>query len=430
VGVIGTGYLGATHAAGMAQLGHEVVGVDVDPARIAVLASGSAPFFEPGLGELLSGNVSAGRLRFTTSVADAAKSADVHFVCVGTPQRTDSPAWDTTHVERAFAELAAHLDHSALVVGKSTVPVGTAARMASLVKEYAPAGSRVEVAWNPEFLREGQGVADTLAPDRLVFGVTSGWAEEMLRLAYQPIVAAGTPLVVTDLATAELVKTAANAFLATRISFVNGMADLCAAAGADVLALARALGHDARIGPLFLRPGPGFGGGCLPKDLRGLTTRARELGALEAAALLESVDRLNLHRRARVVGLGRSLAGGYRGARVCVLGASFKAGTDDIRDSPALDVALRVQAEGADVVVYDPVAGPGVRRAYPSLPVAFVLDEAAREADLVLVLSEWDEFRDLDPVALARIVRRRNVVDARYLLDASRWRAAGWTHES
>jgi UDPglucose 6-dehydrogenase len=430
VGVIGTGYLGATHAAGMAQLGHEVVGVDVDPARIAVLASGSAPFFEPGLGELLSRNVSAGRLRFTTSIADAAKSADVHFVCVGTPQRADGPAWDTTHVERAFAELAAHLDHSALVVGKSTVPVGTAARMALLVKEYAPAGSRVEVAWNPEFLREGQGVADTLAPDRLVFGVTSGWAEEMLRLAYQPIVAAGTPLVITDLATAELVKTAANAFLATRISFVNGMADLCAAAGADVLALARALGHDARIGPLFLRPGPGFGGGCLPKDLRGLTARARELGALEAAALLESVDRLNLHRRARVVGLGRSLAGGYRGARVCVLGASFKAGTDDIRDSPALDVALRVQAEGADVVVYDPVAGPGVRRAYPALPVAFVLEEAAREADLVLVLSEWDEFRSLDPVALGRIVRRRNLVDARYLLDASRWRAAGWVYES
>ncbi|BCJ56174.1 UDP-glucose 6-dehydrogenase [Actinoplanes sp. NBRC 14428] len=430
IGVIGTGYLGVTHAACMAELGHDVVAVDVDPVKVARLAAGEMPFHEPDLGPMLARHVRSGRLRFGTSFREVALNADVHFVCVGTPQQAGSDAWDTSHVEQAFRDLARHLDHSALIVGKSTVPVGTAERMAALVAEVAPAGSRVEVAWSPEFLREGQAVADTLTPDRLVFGVSSGWAEQMLRLTYQPLVSAGTAVHVTDPATSELVKAAANAFLATKISFVNGLAEICEATGADVLALADALGSDPRIGRRSLHPGLGYGGGCLPKDLRGLHARARELGVSGAVSFLEAVDDVNLRRRRRLVDLGLELLGSYRGARVCVLGASFKPGTDDIRDSPALHVASGIQRAGADVVVYDPVAGAAVRQAYRQLSVAGSLDEAVAEADLVLLLCEWDEFRRLDPLALGTAVRRRNLIDGRYALDAKRFRAAGWTYRA
>ena len=341
--VLGTGYLGATHAVCMAELGYEVIGLDVDEAKVAKLTAGEVPFFEPGLPELLRKALDSGRLRFTTSYEEVAEFADVHFVCVGTPQSKDGYAADLTYVESAFGTLAPLLTRPALVVGKSTVPAGTAQRMADLVAKLAP-GDGVEVAWNPEFLREGFAVEDTLHPDRLVFGVASEHGEQVLRSAFAPIVEAGTPVVVSDYATAELVKVAANSFLATKISFINAMAEVCEVVGADVTKLSEALGHDTRIGKRFLHAGLGFGGGCLPKDIRAFMARAEELGAQDALAFLEEVDAINKRRRARAIDLGRELLDGdYAGKKVCVWGAAFKPNSDDIRDSPALNVAAQLQ---------------------------------------------------------------------------------------
>ncbi|CAM5430085.1 MULTISPECIES: UDP-glucose dehydrogenase family protein [Streptomyces] len=415
--VIGTGYLGATHAACMAELGHDVLGVDVDPEKVAALSAGRVPFHEPGLPELIAKHTASGRLRFTTSFAEAGSFGEVHFVCVGTPQRADSGAADLSHVDAAFAALAAHAAPDALVVGKSTVPVGTAERLA---RTYA-----TEVAWNPEFLREGFAVEDTLRPDRLVFGVESARAETILRAVYAPVLAAGTPLVTADFPTAELVKTAANAFLATKISFINAMAEVCEAAGGDVRTLAEALGHDDRIGPQFLRAGIGFGGGCLPKDIRAFAHRADELGV--PLTFLREVDAINMRRRDRVVELARELCGpDVLGARVTVLGAAFKPGSDDIRDSPALAVAARLRLEGADVTVHDPEAMDNARKAFPLLGYALSLEDALRGADLVLHLTEWPQFRAIDPERAAALVARPRIVDGRGVLDADRWTAAGW----
>ncbi|AEY91097.1 UDP-glucose dehydrogenase family protein [Streptomyces olivaceoviridis] len=415
--VIGTGYLGATHAACMAELGHDVLGVDVDPEKVAALSAGRVPFHEPGLPELVAKHTASGRLRFTTSFAEAGAFGEVHFVCVGTPQRADSGAADLRHVDAAFAALAAHAAPGALVVGKSTVPVGTAQRLA---RNHA-----TEVAWNPEFLREGFAVEDTLRPDRLVFGVESARAETILRAVYAPVLAAGTPLVTADFPTAELVKTAANAFLATKISFINAMAEVCEAAGGDVRTLAEALGHDDRIGPKFLRAGIGFGGGCLPKDIRAFAHRADELGV--PLTFLREVDAINMRRRDRVVELARELCGSdVLGARVTVLGAAFKPGSDDIRDSPALAVAARLRLEGADVTVHDPEAMDNARKAFPSLGYALGLEDALRGADLVLHLTEWPQFREIDPERAAALVARPRIVDGRGVLDPDRWAAAGW----
>jgi UDPglucose 6-dehydrogenase len=429
--VLGTGYLGATHAVAMVELGYDVVGLDVDEAKVARLSAGEVPFFEPGLPELLRKALDSGRLRFTTSYAEVAQFADVHFVCVGTPQRKDGYAADLTYVESAFSTLAPLLTRSALVVGKSTVPAGTAQRMADLVTSLAPAGSGVEVAWNPEFLREGFAVEDTLHPDRLVFGVHSARAEATLRAAFAPVIAAGTPVVVTDFATAELVKVAANSFLATKISFINAMAEVCEVVHADVTALSEALGYDSRIGKRFLHAGLGFGGGCLPKDIRAFMARAEELGAQDALAFLEEVDRINKRRRARAVDLGRELLDGdFAGKRVCVWGAAFKPNSDDIRDSPALDVAAAVQKLGAAVIVYDPEAMENAKRAYPQLAMASSALEAARNADVLLLLTEWAEFREMDPTRLAEVVAGPRIVDGRNALDPSVWRDAGWTYRA
>ncbi|MFG2366583.1 UDP-glucose dehydrogenase family protein [Streptomyces mirabilis] len=415
--VIGTGYLGATHAACMAELGHEVLGVDVDPDKVAALAAGRVPFHEPGLGELVRGHLASGRLRFTTSYEEAAAFGQVHFVCVGTPQRTDCDGADLRYVDAAFAAIAAHAAEDALLVGKSTVPVGTARRLADT--------HDVEVAWNPEFLREGFAVEDTLWPDRLVFGVGSARAEAILREVYAPVLAAGTPLVTADFPTAELVKTAANAFLATKISFINAMAEVCEAAGGDVSVLAEAIGHDDRIGARFLRAGVGFGGGCLPKDIRAFAHRADELGV--PLGFLREVDAINMRRRDKVVALARELCGGgVLGARIAVLGAAFKPDSDDIRDSPALNVAARLRLDGADVTVYDPEAMDNARKAYPLLGYAVSAEEALGGADLVLHLTEWPQFRELDPGPLAALVSRPRIVDGRGVLDADRWSAAGW----
>lgn len=429
--VIGTGYLGATHAVCMAALGYQVLGVDVDERKVAALAAGRLPFFEPGLAELLQKTLATGRVAFTTSVAEAARFGDIHFVCVGTPQRPGSDAADLRFVDAAVTELAPHLTRRALIVGKSTVPVGTARRLTLVAQELAPAGTEIEVAWNPEFLREGYAVEDTLHPDRLVFGTESAWAHTQLCAAFAPLLAAGTPVVSTDLATAELVKVAANSFLATKISYINAMAEVCEATGADVTKLAEALSYDDRIGGRFLSPGLGFGGGCLPKDIRAFMARTAELGVGQATAFLREVDAINARRRTRTVDLVRDLAGGsLSGVRVCALGAAFKPNSDDIRDAPALDVAAMLQHEGAEVSVFDPAAMDNARRAYPQLRFADGVGAAAKDADAVVLLTEWAQFKAIDPELLGHIVARKRIVDGRHALDAGRWRTAGWEYRA
>lgn len=424
--VIGCGYLGAVHAAAMASIGHEVIGVDVDQRKIDALAKGEAPFFEPGLRDLLREGIAAGRLRFSTESADAAGSL-VHFIGVGTPQQAGGYAADLTYVDKAVDDLLPHLRPGDVVAGKSTVPVGTAARLAERI---APSGATL--IWNPEFLREGWAVQDTIDPDRLVVGVPDDEhgqrAADLMREVFYPAVSKGTPFLVTDYATAELVKVAANAFLATKISFINAMAEIAEVTGADVTQLADAIGHDVRIGRRFLGAGIGFGGGCLPKDIRAFSARAEELGKGESVAFLREVDAINLRRRERAVQLVVDGVGGtVHGKRIAVLGAAFKPHSDDIRDSPALDAAVRLHGLGADVVVTDPQAIENARRAHPQLTYVADRNSALRGADAVLVATEWDEYRrELDPTHVSALTDGRIVVDGRNCLDAAAWRAAGW----
>ncbi len=429
VTAIGTGYLGATHAACMAELGFDVIGVDVDAAKVEALAAGKVPFYEPGLQHLVEEHLASGRLRFTTSFEQAGAQGDVHFICVGTPQRVDSLAADMTHVDSAVRSLAEHLQRPALVVGKSTVPVGTARRLREMITAIAPAGDRVGLAWNPEFLREGHAVDDTLTPDRLVFGVERDEDEQLLRRVYAHALASGTPVVATDFATAELVKVSANAFLATKISFINAIAEICELVDADVVALADAIGYDARIGRRFLNAGLGFGGGCLPKDIRAFMARAGELGASDTLTFLKEIDAINMRARQRAVEAATEAAGGsVLGANVAVLGVAFKPDSDDVRDSPALNVAGQLQLRGAHVSVYDPKALDNARRVFPTLGYAASVREACHQADVVLHLTEWTEFAELDPAELRDVVRRPVLVDGRNCLDPDAWRAAGWTY--
>ena len=432
ISVVGCGYLGAVHAACMAKLGHEVIGVDVDQDKIDALAAGKAPFFEPGLPELLTETHASGRLRFTTDM-DAIRDADVHFVCVGTPQQADSFAADLTYVDTAFRAVAARAKPGDVVVGKSTVPVGTAGRLAQELTDVAPDAT---LAWNPEFLREGFAVKDTLNPDRIVYGVTPGAAGErtvaQLDAVYAGPLSGETPRIVTDFATAELVKVAANSFLATKISFINAMAELCEVAGGDVTQLADAIGHDNRIGRRFLNAGLGFGGGCLPKDIRAFMARAEELGADQAVSFLHEIDAINLRRRQRMVDLTHEVLGDQpvAGARVAILGLSFKPNSDDTRDSPALDVAASLHALGARVVATDPEAVVNARRRVPGIEYVRTAQEAADGADVVLLLTEWQQYRDLDPASFAELVAHRRILDGRNVLDPVAWRAAGWTYRA
>ncbi|MCX5226591.1 UDP-glucose/GDP-mannose dehydrogenase family protein [Streptomyces sp. NPDC006553] len=429
--VIGTGYLGATHAAAMAELGFEVLGLDVVPEKIELLSSGRVPMYEPGLEELLAKHVtgiegSSGRLRFTTSWEEVGAFGDVHFVCVNTPQKHGEYACDMSYVDAAFASLAEVVREGALVVGKSTVPVGSAERLAGVLPEG------VELAWNPEFLREGFAVQDTLHPDRIVVGTQGERAEKLLREVYAGPIGDGSPFVVTDFPTAELVKTSANSFLATKISFINAMAEVCEAAGGDVAKLAEAIGHDDRIGAKFLRAGIGFGGGCLPKDIRAFMARAGELGADQALTFLREIDSINMRRRGQMVEMAREALGGstFLGRRVAVLGATFKPDSDDVRDSPALNVAGQIHLQGGQVTVYDPKGMDNARRLFPTLGYAESALEAVRGADVVLHLTEWREFRELDPAALAEVAASRVILDGRNALDSERWRAAGWTYRA
>ncbi len=431
VTVLGTGYLGATLAACMADLGFEVLGMDFDADKIASLSQGLAPFSEPDLNEVIARNIEDGRLRFTSSYEEAADFGDVLFICVGTPQQPDSNAADLRFVNSVVEGIAPHLKRPCLVVGKSTVPVGTAELVTHRIKELAPAGEDVDVAWSPEFLRQGHGVKDTFHPDRLVIGVTSKRAEDKLREVYAPIINAGVPLIITDLATAQLIKVAANAFLATKISFINAMSDLCDATGADIVQLSDALARDSRIGGQFLKAGLGFGGGCLPKDIRAFMARAGELGVDEALTFLREVDSINIRRRSHVAAIARNAGGGsLLGQRVAILGAAYKPDSDDVRDSPALHVAAALQQDGACAVVYDPQANQNAANAFPALQYTESANDALRGADLVVVLTEWEEFRSLDPGAVGELVNRRVIVDGRLCLDAENWRAHGWDYRA
>jgi len=421
--VVGCGYLGATHAACMSSLGFTVVGVDTDPEKVALLQSGKLPFYEPGLDTLLEQEMKTGRLSFTTDFS-AVKDADVHFVCVGTPQSKDGLAADLTYVKSAVAAIAPHLKDGSLVVGKSTVPVGTAQALRAELAKIAP---QADLAWNPEFLREGFAVEDTLTPNRLVVGVANDRAEEILKEVYEPVIALGTPWIRADLPTSELVKVAANSFLATKISFINAMAEVCEAAGGDVTVLAKAIGYDPRIGSRFLQAGIGFGGGCLPKDIRAFMARAEELGAKQALEFLREIDAINLRARQRVIDVVRSeLSEDLTQYKIAVLGATFKPDSDDVRDSPALDIAVQLHAAGAEVVIHDPQGIEPARKRFPNLDYAPVVNDAIKDADLILHLTEWKEYRQIDPAAISSIVKSKIIIDGRNMLDRTLWRNAGW----
>jgi UDPglucose 6-dehydrogenase len=433
--VIGCGYLGAVHAASMAQLGHDVIGIDVDTKKIDALREGRAPFYEPGLPELLTEAGATGRLSFSTDMADAA-GAEVHFICVGTPQVHGEFRADLTYVNSAVEALRPHLRTGDVVAGKSTVPVGTAEAIAESLR-----GTGAVLVWNPEFLREGFAVKDTLHPDRLVYGLPTdddgeptpegSTAKDVLDEVYATPLSEHTPLVVTDYATAQLVKVAANSFLATKISFINAMAELCEATGADVTRLADAIGYDARIGRKFLNAGLGFGGGCLPKDIRAFMARAGELGVSDALSFLREVDSINMRRRVRMVDLAREVCdGSIVGKRVAVLGAAFKPDSDDVRDSPALSVAAQMQLQGAHVTVTDPQAVGNARAKWPDLRFASTALEAAKDADVVLLATEWQEYREIEPDTLAAVVAHRRILDGRNVLQPAQWRAAGWTYRA
>ena len=428
ISVVGCGYLGAVHAACMAELGHDVLGIDVDDTKVAALSAGRVPFYEPGFEELLTRALGTGRLRFTTTPGDDLADVDLHFIAVGTPQ-SDTGAADLSYVDAAVATLLAGAAPGSVVVGKSTVPVGTAAHLADRLAERD-----IALVWNPEFLREGFAVADTLHPDRIVYGLSADPARAELGRArldevYARLLADGIPQIVTDYVTAELVKVAANSFLATKISFINAMAELCEATGGDVTALADALGHDERIGRRFLGAGVGFGGGCLPKDIRAFVARAQELGVHDAVSFLREVDAINQRRRDRVVDLAlRSLGDQLSGAKITVLGAAFKPNSDDIRDSPALDIAHRLHMLGAQVSITDPKALDAAARRHPDLVTEPDTHQALRDADLVLLLTEWSEYVELDPSEVATWVRRPAIIDGRNALDPARWRASGWDY--
>ncbi|MBP2213091.1 UDPglucose 6-dehydrogenase [Rhodococcus ruber] len=415
----------------MAELGHEVLGVDIDESKLEKLSSGEVPFYEPGLSEVLTRNVESGRLRFTSSYSEAAEFAEAHFIAVGTPQRKGEYGADVSFVDAVVDTLVPRLNRSAVIFGKSTVPVGTATRLSELARSLALPGVEVEISWNPEFLREGFAVQDTLHPDRIVLGVgpQSSNAVQCAKEIYASLLGDGVPFLVTDLATAELVKASANAFLATKISFINAIAEVCDAAGADVTVLADAIGYDERIGRKFLNAGVGFGGGCLPKDIRAFMARAGELGADEALTFLREVDAINMRRRIRMVEMAREACGGsLLGSRVAVLGAAFKPNSDDVRDSPALNVAGQIQLQGAAVTVFDPKAMENSRVLFPTLNYATSIEDACAGADVLLVLTEWSEFRRIDPASLASVVRRKVIIDGRNCLDVAAWVDGGWKY--
>ena len=426
ISVIGTGYLGAVDAACMATLGHEVCAYDTDASKIAMLSAGTSPFYEPGFEDLLAAALATGRLRFTHKAQEAIAGASVHFVCVGTPQLAGSNAADVQYVDLAVKTIAAHADRPGVIVGKSTVPVGTAQRLAGDLAAMSPP-HELDLAWNPEFLREGEAIEDTLNPDRLIFGVTSDYAEKVLLEVYSSLIDQGIPHLTTDLPTAEMVKVAANSFLATKISFINAMAEVCELVDADVVTLGRALGYDDRIGHRFLNAGLGFGGGCLPKDIRAFSARAGELGASDSLRFLHEVDKINIRRREKAVSAASALLGGdFLGRNIAVLGAAFKPNSDDVRDSPALNVAAAMHLKGASVRVHDPKAIANAKAMFPTLTYCKSAEEACGNVDLIVLATEWDAYRRIDPAQLRSVVRAPRLLDTRNAIDRDYWTNAGW----
>jgi UDPglucose 6-dehydrogenase len=421
--IIGTGYLGATHAACMASLGFEVIGYDTETSKIELLSKGKVPFYEPELEDLLAEQIKSGRLTFTANINDLA-DADVHFICVGTPQIKGGNAADLKYVDSALEAIAKIVKPGGLVVGKSTVPVGTATRLRNRLLELNP---KADLAWNPEFLREGFAVEDTLRPNRLVVGVVNDSAEKILKKVYASNLNENTPWVRADLPTAELVKVAANSFLATKISFINAMAEICEAAGGDVTVLAKAIGYDPRIGGRFLQAGIGFGGGCLPKDIRAFMARAEELGAKQAVEFLKEIDAINLRARQRIIELVRKdLSENLQGKKVAILGAAFKPDSDDVRDSPALDIAAQIQAAGAIVIVHDPKAIANAQKRFPALQFAEDINSTLKDAEIVLHLTEWKIYREINPAEVKSLVKSAIMIDGRNALDRELWQSAGW----
>jgi len=421
--VIGTGYLGATHAACMASLGFHVVGFDTEVNKIESLSKGKVPFYEPELEDLLAKQINSGRLIFTNDINDLS-DCDVHFICVGTPQVKDGNAADLKYVDAALESIAKLVKPGGLVVGKSTVPVGTANRLRNKLIALNP---DADLAWNPEFLREGFAVEDTLKPNRLVVGVVNDETENILKEVYASNLKENTPWVRADLPTAELVKVAANSFLATKISFINAMAEICEAAGGDVTVLAKAIGYDPRIGNRFLQAGIGFGGGCLPKDIRAFMARAEELGAKQAVEFLKEIDAINLRARQRIIELVRKdLSDNLQGKKVAILGAAFKPDSDDVRDSPALDIAAQIQAAGAKVTVHDPKAIDNAQKRFPVLNFSAEVNETLKDAEIVLHLTEWKIYREIDPTKVKAIVKNPIMIDGRNALDRDIWQRAGW----
>lgn len=429
VSVIGCGHLGIPHAAAMAELGHEVIGVDVDQAKVDRLNAGQCPIYETGLPELLAAHTASGRLRFTTDIREAAEFAELHFIGVGTPIDADGRSYDTGQVFGAIRQLAPHLTRPCTIVGKSTVTVGTTVQVTALTQRLAPAGTAVEVVWNPEFLREGHAVEDTLRPDRLIAGLTTAEAEKAIRAVYAPILDAGVPIFVTDPATAELAKGAANTFLGLKISYINAVADMCDAAGGDISQIVEILGIDPRIGSGGMRPGIGYGGGCLPKDVRAFTASARQLGADRAATLLRAAEEINESRTDVAMALIRNALGdrSVKNAKITVWGAAFKPGTNDVRESPALALAHALQQAGATVTVHDPQAVATAMTRNPELDYTDDLPESVDGADLVVLATEWPEYGQADPQDLAGRAAGPLLVDCRTTLDPEPWRTAGWT---
>ena len=424
--VIGLGYLGATHAIAMAELGHEVIGIEANPKRLSDLQSSVVPFFEPGLDEALQNVLAKGNIKFQEDHTEESREADLHFLCVGTPQLPGSYAANTEYLHSAVKALAPYLREDAVVAGKSTVPVGTSAVLTQVLAEAT--GFTPHLAWNPEFLREGTALEDSLRPDRIVIGVNDERSAEVLRKVYEPITVHGTPFLVTDIPTAELVKVAANSFLATKISFINAMAEIAEVSGADAVALAEAIGYDERIGNKFLRNGIGFGGGCLPKDIRAFMARAEELGVGKAVDFLDDIDQINLRRRTRVVDLlKQELGASLSGKRVLVLGAAFKPNSDDLRDSPSIAVAKLIEAEGATVVMHDPISLDHVRATQPSFVAEQDLVKAATGADALVLATEWNDYREGHvPADLAPVVANKLIIDGRNALKVEKWVKAGF----
>jgi UDPglucose 6-dehydrogenase len=422
--VIGLGYLGATHAVAMAELGHEVIGIEANPERLRDLQNGTVPFYEPGLDDALQKVIADGNIAFKAAHDESSLEADLHFLCVGTPQLPGSYAANTQYLRDAVKDLAPYLREDAVVAGKSTVPVGTAAELTSLLA--AEAGFTPHLAWNPEFLREGTALEDSLRPDRIVIGVNDARSEELLRAVYRPITIHGTPFLVIDIPTAELVKVAANSFLATKISFMNAMAEVAEVAGADAVQLAEAIGYDERIGNKFLRNGIGFGGGCLPKDIRAFMARAEELGVGQAVDFLADIDAVNLRRRDRVVDIAKRELGDLNGKKILVLGAAFKPNSDDLRDSPSIAIAKLLKAAGATVIVHDPISLENVQKQHPELTTEHSVEAAAAGADALVLATEWQQYRELDPAAIGALVGNKLLIEGRNALPVEKWQAAGW----